>query len=147
MISYPRAALRNVAREFEVQNGPFCCADHEVIAPGCTTVGLRPRRAAHCRPWLCSGLSKRLPNEPTSTYWLVGERLVRHEQGGAERASYGAAVVKHLSHDLVTRFGRGFSERNLELMRQFYLQWPNPQTVSADSGPGEVRAISQTPSA
>jgi predicted nuclease of restriction endonuclease-like (RecB) superfamily len=83
----------------------------------------------------------------TTTYWRVGERLVRHEQGGAERAAYGAEVLKRLSRDLVARLGRGFSERNLEQMRQFYLQWHNPKTLSADSSDREALGISQTPSA
>jgi hypothetical protein len=72
----------------------------------------------------------------TTTYWLVGRRLVEYEQGGKERAAYGAELLKRLSGDLQTQFGRGFSERNLEQMRQFYLQWENPQTLSADSGAG-----------
>lgn len=80
----------------------------------------------------------------TSTYWLVGQRIVEHEQSGAVRAEYGQELMKRLATDLTTRLGRGFSERNLELMRLFYLEWRNPQTVSAESAaPG----ISQTPSA
>lgn len=83
----------------------------------------------------------------TTTYWLVGERLVKHEQGGAERAAYGAELLKRLSRDLGSRLGRGFSERNLEQMRQFYLHWPNPKTVSADSDPPGTTGNSQTLSA
>jgi hypothetical protein len=69
----------------------------------------------------------------TATYWLVGQRLVEHEQHGAERATYGSELLKRLSRDLQSRLGRGFSERNLEQMRQFYLEWGTPQTVSAES--------------
>ena len=68
----------------------------------------------------------------TSTYWLVGQRIVEHEQSGSERAAYGQALLKRLSQDLTAQVGRGFSERNLEQMRLFYLGWPNPQTVSAE---------------
>jgi hypothetical protein len=50
----------------------------------------------------------------TATYWLVGQRLVEHEQHGAERATYGSELLKRLSRDLQSRLGRGFSERNLE---------------------------------
>jgi hypothetical protein len=32
-----------------------------------------------------------------------------------------------------SRLGRGFSEGNLEQMRQFYPHWQTSQTVSADS--------------
>jgi predicted nuclease of restriction endonuclease-like (RecB) superfamily len=80
----------------------------------------------------------------TSTYWLVGQRIVEHEQSGSERAAYGQAILKRLARDLTAQLGRGFSERNLEQMRLFYLGWPNPQTVSAESTP---LSISQTPSA
>ena len=83
----------------------------------------------------------------TATYWLVGRRLVEFEQRGKERAVYGSELLKRLSGDLQSRFGRGFSERNLEQMRQFYLQWENPQTLSADSAAGISPEISQTPSA
>jgi len=42
---------------------------------------------------------------------------------------YGAAVLKQLSNDLKKRFGRGFSEDNLELMRMFYFSYP-PERIS-----------------
>lgn len=44
----------------------------------------------------------------TSTYWLVGRRIVEHEQSGAERASYGETVLKRLARDLTAQLGRGF---------------------------------------
>ena len=67
----------------------------------------------------------------TATYWQIGRRLVEVEQGGKERADYGTQLLKRLSADLTQRFGRGFSERNLEQMRLFYQTWPISQTVSA----------------
>ncbi len=70
----------------------------------------------------------------TSTYWLVGKRIIEHEQSGSERAAYGQALLKKLAQDLPARVGRGFSERNLEQMRAFYLAWPNPQTLTPDDG-------------
>lgn len=84
----------------------------------------------------------------TATYWLVGKRIVEYEQVGQERAAYGSELLKRLSADLGGRFGRGFSERNLEQMRLFYLQqWANAQTPSAILRHGSFRSISQTPSA
>lgn len=65
----------------------------------------------------------------TATYWAVGQRIVEAEQGGQERAGYGQALLKRLSADLSIRFGRGYSERNLEQMRLFYLSWP-PEKIS-----------------
>jgi len=55
----------------------------------------------------------------TSNYWLVGQRIVEHEQSGSERAGYGEALLKRLVQDLTMRLGRGFSERNLGQMRLF----------------------------
>jgi len=83
----------------------------------------------------------------TATYWSIGRRLVEYEQGGKGRAAYGSELLKRLSRDLQSRLGRGFSERNLEQMRQFYLHWQTPQTVSANSEAGNSRKIPQTPPA
>ncbi|MBI4354328.1 MAG: hypothetical protein HY595_03745, partial [Candidatus Omnitrophica bacterium] len=71
----------------------------------------------------------------TATYWEIGRRIVEYEQSGKKRAEYGEALLKRLSSDLTSKFGRGFSERNLEQMRLFYLGWPISQTVSAKSQP------------
>jgi hypothetical protein len=37
------------------------------------------------------------------------------------------------AEDRTRRLGRGFSKRNLEQMRLFYLTWRIPQTASAES--------------
>ena len=65
-------------------------------------------------------------------YWLVGKRIVDEEQQGEAKAAYGKRVIKSLSAALQAEFGKGFSERNIENMRAFYLQYPIPQTVSAE---------------
>ena len=83
----------------------------------------------------------------TATYWEIGRRIVEHEQSGEARAEYGAALIKRLSVDLTSRFGRGFSERNLEQMRLFYQSWRIPQTVSAEFNPSAIMPIRQTASA
>lgn len=69
----------------------------------------------------------------TATYWEIGRRIVEVEQKGKERAEYGKELLKKLSKDLTEKFGRGFSERNLEQMRLFYSTWQISQTVSAKS--------------
>ena len=89
-----------------------------------------------------------------STYWFMGRRIVEYEQKGKERAEYGEALLKKLAKDLSPKYGKGFSERNLELMRKFYLVYPISQTLSAKlSKPGnkqtlsaELSEIIQTPS-
>jgi predicted nuclease of restriction endonuclease-like (RecB) superfamily len=84
----------------------------------------------------------------TATYWQIGRHIVEFEQQGRGRARYGEQLIPKLSEDLTARFGRGFSARNLETMRLFYLAWPMPQTVSAKLGMATRRSsIPQTVSA
>jgi len=79
----------------------------------------------------------------TATYWEVGRRIVELEQGGEERAEYDKQLLERLAKDLGDRFGRGFSKRNLQQMRGFYIAWPIAQTLPAESSD----PISQTLSA
>lgn len=65
------------------------------------------------------------------TYWQIGRYIVEYEQDGNQRAEYGLWLLQQLSADLTAQFGRGFSQRNLEQMRKFYMLYSNPQTVSA----------------
>ena len=57
------------------------------------------------------------------TYFEIGRRIVEQEQKGDNQAGYGQYLLVHLSESLSGRFGKGFSKRNLELMRQFYLTY------------------------
>jgi predicted nuclease of restriction endonuclease-like (RecB) superfamily len=66
-----------------------------------------------------------------ATYWEIGRQIVEHEQGGKARAGYGKELLARLALDLTTRYGRGFSERNLRQMRALYLGWEIRQTPSA----------------
>ena len=68
----------------------------------------------------------------TKTYFLIGKRIVEEEQDGNKRAEYGKKLIKTLSEKLTKEFGRGFSQRNLEQMRTFYLRYSISQTVSAE---------------
>ena len=67
-------------------------------------------------------------------YWLVGKRIVEEEQMGESRAVYGERLMKKLSEELQKEFGKGFSIRNIEQMRLFYIEYPIPQTLSAELG-------------
>ena len=62
-------------------------------------------------------------------YWLIGKRIVE-EQGGAERAEYGANLIKNLSQRLTKDYGKGFTITNLKNMRLFYLTFQKGQTLS-----------------
>ena len=67
-----------------------------------------------------------------ATYWLIGRRIVEHEQKGKHRAEYGEQLLEKISMDLATRFGRGFSVQNLRNMRTFYKLFPIRQTLSGE---------------
>ncbi len=67
------------------------------------------------------------------TYWTTGRWIVEFEQKGRDRAEYGDSLLRQLEKDLFRQHGKGFSFRNLNLMRQFYLAYPIVQTVSAQS--------------
>jgi len=72
----------------------------------------------------------------TATYWEIGRRIVEYKQHGRKRAAYGEALLERLAADLTAKLGRGFSQRNLRQMREFYLGWPIRQTLSAESQAG-----------
>ena len=81
----------------------------------------------------------------TATYWDIGRRIVEFEQGGQDRAPYGEGVLKRLSADLSTRFGRGFGVVNLQQMRLFYQTWPSAQIQQTASDKSQALAtIAQT---
>ena len=80
----------------------------------------------------------------TATYWEIGRRIVEFEQGGADRATYGDALVERLAKDLTQRFGRGFSRQNLWQMRAFYRAWPAQVICRALSSKSLLFEILQT---
>lgn len=57
------------------------------------------------------------------TYWNIGKMIVE-EQGGSLKAKYGNKLIAELSRQMTFDFGKGFDERNLRKMRQFYLMYP-----------------------
>ncbi len=84
----------------------------------------------------------------TMTYWLIGRRIVDHEQRGSSRAEYGEEVIERLSVDLQSRFGRGFGRRNLFQMRAFYLAYDEAaQPLPAFQDRARHHKIVQAPSA
>jgi len=66
------------------------------------------------------------------TYYEIGMYIVENEQKGKLRAEYAAGTLTYLSKKLAKEFGRGFTERNLELMRKFYSIYSQkiPSTIS-----------------
>jgi len=55
-----------------------------------------------------------------STYYKIGRMIVSLEKQTPEDNKYGTYLIKNLSNKLTQEFGKGFSRRNIEQMRQFY---------------------------
>ncbi|MBQ8761112.1 MAG: hypothetical protein IJZ06_06805 [Bacteroidales bacterium] len=53
------------------------------------------------------------------TYWNIGKTIVEDELHW-ERADYGKNILKNISKHLSKEFGKGFDERELRKMCQFY---------------------------
>lgn len=75
-------------------------------------------------------VAQQINQELLSTYWKIGEIVVRCEQNDSIRAAYGEKTLSQLSRALTKELGKGFSRSNVYNMRQFYLSYPIFQTVS-----------------
>ena len=56
--------------------------------------------------------------------WLIGREIVEEEQRGKRRAGYGEELLKDLSDRLTKDREKGWSVRNLEYCRNFYMEYP-----------------------
>ena len=77
-------------------------------------------------------------------YWQIGKKIVEEEQNGKQRAAYGKAIINNLSTALTAEFGKGFSERTLWDIRQFYLTFPDDHflhTLCAELSWSHIRLI------
>lgn len=61
-------------------------------------------------------------------YWEIGEQIYL-ACGENDRAEYGKGLLKYLSEKLTAEFGKGFTVRNLQMMRKFYLMYQNANTL------------------
>ena len=75
--------------------------------------------------------------------WLIGQRVVEQMQKGAERAEYGAHVIKIASDALTEEFGSGYSETNIRNFRTFYLTFNDLQIQQTPSAKSQM-PIQQT---
>ena len=66
----------------------------------------------------------------TITYFEIGRMIIEEEQSGKNRAEYGKQILKGLSEDLKKEFGKGFSIRNLEQIRQFYMTYSKSESLT-----------------
>ncbi|MCP4668863.1 MAG: DUF1016 domain-containing protein [Deltaproteobacteria bacterium] len=70
--------------------------------------------------------------EMVACYWQIGRLIVEEEQRGETRAAYGKGLIKELSRRLADEFGRGFHQRNLWFMRNFYLAYPKVNALRSE---------------
>ena len=74
---------------------------------------------------------RNIQNEMVLAYWQIG-KMIFEKQGETPRAEYGAGLINELSDQMTKDFGKGFNKRNLELMRQFYLTFPNANALRTE---------------
>ncbi len=67
-----------------------------------------------------------------TAYWNIGKIIVEDELQGKNRADYGKGILKKLSNQLAGEFGKGFDERNLRKMKQFYSLFKKRDSVSTE---------------
>lgn len=76
-------------------------------------------------------------------YWQIGQRIVLEEQGGNSRAKYGAKLLQKLAKELEPEYGTGFSYRQLNFSRQFYLAYPKVNALRSQFNWTQYRALIQ----
>ncbi|MGN1172365.1 MAG: DUF1016 N-terminal domain-containing protein [Muribaculaceae bacterium] len=76
-------------------------------------------------------------------YWRIGQRIVEEEQGGKSRADYGSKLLKQLASQLEPEYGSGFSYRQLNFSRQFYLEYPKVNALRSQLNWTQYRALIQ----
>ena len=64
-------------------------------------------------------------------YHEIGEQVYK-ACGENDRAEYGKQLLQYLSERLTSEFGKGFSIRNLQMMRKFYVLFPNVNTLCSE---------------
>lgn len=73
-------------------------------------------------------------------YWEIGEQIYL-ACGENDRAEYGAGLLKYLSEQLTAEFGKGYTVRNLQMMRKFYLMYQNTNTLCSQLSWSHYRVL------
>lgn len=77
-------------------------------------------------------LRQRVNSTMTLLYWNIG-KSVNQEILNDERAAYGKEVVATLAKELTVIYGKGYTEKNLRRMIQFYELFPDFEIVATAS--------------
>ena len=81
-----------------------------------------------------AAVSRTINTTLTLRNWVIGWYIREYEQQGADRATYGEAMVNRLADALAARGMRDLAPRTLRQCRQFYTVYPLIwQTASAKS--------------
>ena len=78
--------------------------------------------------------------ETLNSYYQIG-KLIVEAQGGESRAKYGNELIKEWSIKLTAIYGRGYSFRSLQYMRQFYTSFPIMHAVRARLNWTQIKCI------
>lgn len=76
-----------------------------------------------------SSVTRAVNGAMVNAYWEIGRQI---NEAIGERAEYGKHLFSYLSKRLTDAFGKGFTQRNLRAMRQFYLTFPIRHTLRAE---------------
>lgn len=76
-----------------------------------------------------SSVTRAVNSAMVNAYWEIGRQI---NEAIGERAEYGKHLLSYLSKRLTDDFGKGFTQRNLRAMRQFYLTFPIRHTLRAE---------------
>ena len=64
----------------------------------------------------------------TIAYWNIG-KTIYEVYGENDRAAYGKQILQYISERMTDEFGKGFTVRNLQYMKKFYLMFPIANTL------------------
>ncbi len=83
-------------------------------------------------------------SELLELYWFIGEQILERQQN----AKWGDGFLKQMSQDLLVEFPeiKGFSRRNLELIRQWFVFWNQASEIGPQAAvPIAKQLVSQLP--
>ena len=66
-----------------------------------------------------------------TTYWEIGEQIYL-ASGKNDRAAYGKQLLQYISQKMMNEFGKGYAVRNLQMMRKFYMTFPNVNALRSE---------------
>ena len=91
-----------------------------------------------------SQIVKSVNKSMTFAYFQIGKIIVEEEQLGKTRATYSEKTIQQLSDKLSEEYGRGFSKRNLEFMRKFYLVYSKALLNKTEENKEQQNNLSKT---